>query len=53
MSDAATKKTGFVQKVLDYIKNNKKALAIGGGAGLVIGGGTGWGLSSLKNKKKK
>ena len=46
-------KVSVLKKGLDYLKTNKKPLAIGGGGGLVIGSLVTLAVDKLKGKKGK
>jgi hypothetical protein len=48
-----TKVSGIFKKGLDYVKTNKKPLAIGGGSGLVVGSLLTLAANKIKGKKGK
>jgi hypothetical protein len=53
MADTPNKAAGAAKKVLNYIKDNKKPLAIGGGSGLGLGVVTTLLVGQIKSKKGK
>ena len=53
MADGTSKVTGIFKSGLNYIKTNKKPLALGGGTGLVIGSLVTLAVGKIKSKKGK
>lgn len=53
MAGEGTKVSGFFKKGLDYVKSNRKPLAIGGGSGLVVGSLITLAIDKIKGKKGK
>ena len=50
---AETGKVSIIKRGFDYIKSNKKPLAIGGGGGLVVGSIVTLAIDKFKGKKGK